>query len=98
MTTSASSRTSIRRLAAAIGRPELVDDPRFRGAAARLEHGAEVNDLVGAWVAEQDAQLLERKNRQVDIEGKLTVCQGRLDECNRSLAAKSAAAQQPAAP
>ena len=32
------------------------------------------------------------------IEGKLTVCQGRLDECNRSLAAKSAAAQQPAAP
>jgi len=50
-------------------------------------------------VAEQDAQLLERKNRQVDIEGKLTVCQGRLDECNRSLAAKSAAAaQQPAAP
>ena len=41
-----------RRLAAAIGRPELGDDPRFRGAAARLEHGAEVNDLVGAWVAE----------------------------------------------
>ena len=44
-----------RRLAAAIGRPELVDDPRFRGAAARLEHGAEVNDLVGAWVAEHSA-------------------------------------------
>src|SRR5437870_4095010 len=47
---------------------------------------------------QQAAEILERKNRQVDIEGKLTVCQGRLDECNRSLAAKSAAAQQPAVP
>ena len=46
-------------------------------------------------VEQQDAQILERKNRQVDIEGKLTVCQGRLDECNRSLAKAAAAAQPP---
>ena len=41
-----------------------------------------------------DAQLLDFKNRRVDIEGKLVVVQGRSDECNRSLAAKSAAAAQ----
>jgi CoA:oxalate CoA-transferase len=39
-----------RRLAAAIGRGELADDPRFKGSRARLERSAEVNDLVAAWV------------------------------------------------
>src|SRR5207302_4364020 len=42
-----------RRLATAIGRPELGSDPRFRGAAGRLERSAEINELVGAWVAER---------------------------------------------
>src|SRR5262249_50324113 len=40
-----------RRLAAAIGRPELGEDPRFRGARGRLERSAEVNGLVADWVA-----------------------------------------------
>ncbi len=40
-----------RRLAEAIGRPELGSDPRFRGAAGRLERNAEINAIVGAWVA-----------------------------------------------
>ena len=39
-----------RRLAAAIGRPELGDDPRFRGASGRLERSAEINGIVGEWV------------------------------------------------
>src|SRR2546422_8796816 len=42
-----------------------------------------------------EASLLDFKNRRVDVEGKLVVIQGRLDDCNRSLAAKSAAAAQP---
>src|SRR5947207_10764638 len=42
-----------RRLAEAIGRPELGSDPRFRGAAGRLERSAEINERVGAWVAER---------------------------------------------
>ena len=42
-----------------------------------------------------EASLLDFKNRRVDVEGKLVVIQGRLDECNRSLTAKSAAAAQP---
>jgi CoA:oxalate CoA-transferase len=40
-----------RQLAAAMGRPELGDDPRFRGVTARLEHGDEVNAIVAEWVA-----------------------------------------------
>ena len=39
-----------RQLCGAIGRPELGDDPRFRGVVARLEHGDEINAVVSEWV------------------------------------------------
>jgi crotonobetainyl-CoA:carnitine CoA-transferase CaiB-like acyl-CoA transferase len=42
-----------RRLAEAIGRAELGSDPRFRGAAGRVERSAELSGIVGAWVAER---------------------------------------------
>jgi crotonobetainyl-CoA:carnitine CoA-transferase CaiB-like acyl-CoA transferase len=42
-----------RTLAAAIGRPELGDDPRFRGVAGRVARSDEINGIVGAWVAER---------------------------------------------
>ncbi|HJQ82670.1 MAG TPA: CoA transferase [Candidatus Binatia bacterium] len=42
-----------RRLMEAIGRPELGTDARFRGATGRLERSAEINGLVGEWVAER---------------------------------------------
>ena len=42
-----------RRLAEAVGHPELGGDPRFRGAGGRNEHSAEINDLVGTWVGER---------------------------------------------
>ncbi len=45
-----------RTLAAAIGRPELGEDPRFRGVRGRLERSDEVNGLVGAWVAERTVE------------------------------------------
>jgi crotonobetainyl-CoA:carnitine CoA-transferase CaiB-like acyl-CoA transferase len=45
-----------RQLCAAIGRPELGDDPRFRGVTARLEHGDEINAIVAAWVAERTVE------------------------------------------
>jgi crotonobetainyl-CoA:carnitine CoA-transferase CaiB-like acyl-CoA transferase len=52
-----------RRLAAAMGRPELANDPRFATPAARLEHVAELDGEIGAWtarhtVAECQATLL----------------------------------------
>jgi crotonobetainyl-CoA:carnitine CoA-transferase CaiB-like acyl-CoA transferase len=40
-----------RRLAEAIGRPELGEDPRFRGAKGRVARNAEINVIVGEWVA-----------------------------------------------
>ncbi len=40
-----------RQLCQAIGRPELGDDPRFRGVTARLEHGDAINEIVASWVA-----------------------------------------------
>ncbi len=40
-----------RMLAAAIGRPELGEDVRFRGVRGRLAHSDEINGIVGEWVA-----------------------------------------------
>jgi formyl-CoA transferase len=41
------------RVARAIGRPELVEDPRFADNAARLEHREELDEFIGAWMAER---------------------------------------------
>ena len=40
----------IRGLWAAMRRPELADDPRFVNAATRIEHRAELNALIDAWL------------------------------------------------
>jgi crotonobetainyl-CoA:carnitine CoA-transferase CaiB-like acyl-CoA transferase len=47
-----------RQLAAAIGRPELAEDPRFRGVRGRLARREEVNGLVAAWVAERTVEAV----------------------------------------
>jgi crotonobetainyl-CoA:carnitine CoA-transferase CaiB-like acyl-CoA transferase len=48
-----------RRLANAMGRPELSDDPRFATLPARVEHAEEIHRIVGAWVAERTAEEVE---------------------------------------
>ena len=35
----------------AIGRPDLIDDPRFRDNARRVEHAGELNGIFSAWCA-----------------------------------------------
>jgi CoA:oxalate CoA-transferase len=45
-----------RQLCGAIGRPELGDDPRFRGVVSRLEHGDEINAIVSKWVGEHTVE------------------------------------------
>ncbi len=55
--------TVFRRLAAVMGRPELADDDRYATHGARGAHMEELDDLISAWTAEQDAdQLLESLN------------------------------------
>jgi crotonobetainyl-CoA:carnitine CoA-transferase CaiB-like acyl-CoA transferase len=42
-----------RALAKAIGRPELGEDPRFRGVQGRVARSDEINGIVQAWVGER---------------------------------------------
>ncbi|MGC4081653.1 MAG: CoA transferase [Vicinamibacterales bacterium] len=41
------------RLLRAIGRAELIDDPRFRTNAARVTHAAELDAIIGAFIAQR---------------------------------------------
>src|SRR5579863_7568390 len=47
----AGSDANFSRLCGAMGRPELVDDPRFRSLADRARHGDEINGEVATWAA-----------------------------------------------
>jgi formyl-CoA transferase len=47
-----------RRLAEAMGRPELANDPRYATHGARGEVQAELDDVIGAWTATIDAEPL----------------------------------------
>ena len=44
------------RVCALLGRPELVDDPRFASSAARRDHRAALQDVVRDWVRVQDKE------------------------------------------
>ena len=50
--------TLFKRLCEAMGRPELAEDPRYAGHAARGENQAELDTLIGAWTATLDADVL----------------------------------------
>jgi len=48
------------RLATALGQPELAADPRFRDNAARVVHVAELDALIGTWVASRTRKVVQR--------------------------------------
>jgi formyl-CoA transferase len=50
---SASTQKMAERLFRSIGRPELVDDPRFRTNAARLKHSEILDTIIGAFIVER---------------------------------------------
>ena len=50
--------TLFKRLCEAMGRPELSDDPRYAGHAARGERQAELDALIGAWTSTLEAETL----------------------------------------
>ena len=57
---SANQDTVWRRMAEAMGRPELGDDPRFATHVARGEHQVELDELIAEWTATVDAAELGR--------------------------------------
>ena len=50
---SASTQKMAERVFRSIGRPDLVDDPRYRTNADRVRHAAELDAIIGAFVAER---------------------------------------------
>lgn len=55
----AGSDANFSRLCRAMGRPELLEDPRFTTLADRARHGEEINGEVAAWAASRSASELE---------------------------------------
>ena len=51
---SGSTQSTAARLFEAIGRPELITDPRFATNQDRLRNAAELDEVIGAWMAERD--------------------------------------------
>jgi crotonobetainyl-CoA:carnitine CoA-transferase CaiB-like acyl-CoA transferase len=64
---SASTETMARRVFRAIGRPEMIEDPRFRSNSARLEHRALVDAAVGAWFAARPRDEALRLMREASV-------------------------------
>jgi formyl-CoA transferase len=60
MVIAANADTVFRRLAEAMGQPELADDPRFANHLARGEHQEEIEGIVAAWARERDAAEIDR--------------------------------------
>jgi crotonobetainyl-CoA:carnitine CoA-transferase CaiB-like acyl-CoA transferase len=56
----AGSDTNFRRLCSAMGRPELVDDPRFATLADRAAHGDAINGIVTEWTRARTAAEVEK--------------------------------------
>jgi len=56
---SASMQSIVDRLFRAVGRPDLVENPRYATNALRVEHAAELDAIIGAWIAARPlAQVL----------------------------------------
>ncbi len=53
MTMSASNQKIFERVAHAIDRPDLIDDPRFEDNEARVEHSDALNEEIEAWTSQQ---------------------------------------------
>ncbi len=58
---SANSPAIATRVFAAIGQPELINDPRFKDNRARIAHIDEVDAIVGGWIGKQTAEAALKK-------------------------------------
>ena len=64
---SASTETMARRVFQAIGRPDMIEDPRFRSNSDRLKHRAQVDEAVGAWFATRTREDALRLMRDANV-------------------------------
>jgi crotonobetainyl-CoA:carnitine CoA-transferase CaiB-like acyl-CoA transferase len=48
---SGSTQTMAERIFRAIGRPDLIEDPRFGNNASRVQHAQQLDDIIGAFIA-----------------------------------------------
>ena len=44
------------RIFAAVGRAEMIEDPRFATNQARLDHREEIDEIIGEWIGERDRE------------------------------------------
>lgn len=63
----AGSDANFARLCEAMGRLDLVDDPRFARLADRAANGDEINALVAAWTSSLDASIIEARCVACDV-------------------------------
>lgn len=56
-----------RRLAAAMGQPELACNERFRTGVARNEHHEEIDDLISRWIRSHDLAQLEAMLQEATV-------------------------------
>ena len=64
---SASIQSMAERVFHLIGRPELVDDPRFKNNAARVKHRDDVDEVVRTWVAQRTQEEALRAFDEADV-------------------------------
>lgn len=64
---SASTESMARRAFQAVGRPDMVEDPRFRSNSERLKHRALVDEAVGAWFATRTREDALKAMRQAGV-------------------------------
>jgi crotonobetainyl-CoA:carnitine CoA-transferase CaiB-like acyl-CoA transferase len=63
----AGSDANFARLCAAMGQPELLDDPRFEKLSDRAEHSDEINGIVAAWTSSLPASEIEARAVEHDV-------------------------------
>jgi crotonobetainyl-CoA:carnitine CoA-transferase CaiB-like acyl-CoA transferase len=63
----ANSENLFRRLCDVIGRPDLLDDDRFSTHWSRGQHAEQLDEIIGAWVAERDAADVDRTMNESGI-------------------------------
>ena len=56
-----------KRLASAMGKPELAEDPRFATSPARMENVEELEEIVDRWVREQSVSEISAKLEEAGI-------------------------------